>query len=69
LKVKRASVSNSDAVFVGWQQRYSGEVFALYNITAASHSWRGSTVSEKTLIELNLQVPKQQHTKGKQNIS
>ena len=48
---------------------YSGDVYALYTITAADHPSCGSTVTEKTLNKLNLQVPKQQRTKGKENIS
>jgi len=69
LNLKGSSVQNSDAVFIGWQEMYSGDDCALYNITAAGHPSYGSTVSEKTLNKLNLQVPKQQIHKGKKNIS
>jgi hypothetical protein len=51
------SSSGSDATFLGWQKAGSGEVFALYNITAAGHPSRGSTVTGRTLEKLNLQVP------------
>ena len=48
---------DEDAVFKGWQKTGSGEVFALYNITATGHPLRGSTVSDKTLHKMGLQVP------------
>lgn len=51
------SSSDSDAKFLGWQKTGSGEVFALYNITAADHPSFGSTVTEKGLQKLNLRVP------------
>jgi hypothetical protein len=51
------SSSDSDAKFLGWQKTGSGEVFALYNITAAGDPSLGSTVTDKTLHKLNLQVP------------
>ena len=69
MKVKSSAVSDSEAVFIGWQEMYFGDVYALYTITAAGHPSRGSTVSEETLNKLNLQVPRRQHTKGKKNIS
>ena len=46
-----------DAVFRGWQKTSSGEVFALYNITAAGHPSLGSTVTDESLLKLNLQIP------------
>ncbi len=46
-----------DAVFIGWQENASGLAFALYEITAAGHPALGSTVSEKGLRKLKLQVP------------
>lgn len=52
-----ASSSESDATFLGWQKTGSGEVFGLYNVTAANHPSRGSTVTENGLRMLNLQVP------------
>jgi hypothetical protein len=42
---------------MGWQKMESGELLALYNITAAGHPSLGSTVTDKSLLELNLQVP------------
>jgi hypothetical protein len=48
---------SEDAVFKGWQKTGSGEVFALYNVTSANHPAFGSTVTDKTLHRLNLQVP------------
>jgi hypothetical protein len=51
------SSRNEDAVFMGWQRLRSGEVLALYNVTAAGHPSFGSTVTDKGLRNLNLQVP------------
>jgi hypothetical protein len=48
---------NVDAVFIGWQPTRSGEVFALYDITARGHPLLGSTVTHKTLHMLNLHIP------------
>jgi phage/plasmid-like protein (TIGR03299 family) len=49
--------SQTDAKFLGWQGKISGELFPLFNITAADHPLYQSTVSESTLRRLNLQVP------------
>jgi len=46
-----------DAMFLGWQKTSSGETFALYNITAEDHPSFGSTVTEKGLRRLSLQIP------------
>ena len=51
------STRSEDAVCKGWQITSSGEVFALYNITAAGHPALGSTVTDKTLHKMNLHVP------------
>ena len=51
------AVVRSDAVFVGWQKTSWGEMFALYNITAAHHPSRGSTVTDETLRRLSLHIP------------
>ena len=45
------------AVFLGWQRTRSGKVYALYNITAKGHPYFGSTVSDRTLRRLNLDIP------------
>lgn len=58
VKQQKTSVSNPDAVFLGWQKMHSGGVYALYNITAASHPSYGSTVTYMTLNKLHLQIPK-----------
>jgi hypothetical protein len=65
IKNKNNSFPNSDAVFLGWQETLSGDVFALYNITAKSHLYYGSTVTDKTLRNLHLQIPKQHRPCGK----
>lgn len=49
--------ANSDAEFLGWQKTRSGEVFALYNVTAVKHPLCHSTVSERTLRRENLEIP------------
>jgi len=51
------SVSNVDAVFIGWQQTPWGKPLALYNITVIDHPLYGSTVCEETLREFHLQIP------------
>jgi hypothetical protein len=53
----RLSTPKRDAAFVGWQKTGSGDVFALYNITAADHPSHGSTVTEQSLLKLNLEIP------------
>lgn len=49
--------ANRDAVFVGWQENLQGEAFALYNIIVPQHPFKGSTVTEQSLRDMNLQVP------------
>jgi hypothetical protein len=51
------STRQKDAIFLGWQKKCSGEPFALYNITAVDHPSRGSTVTDTSLLKLNLQIP------------
>lgn len=46
-----------DAVFIGWQRTRLGDCFPLFNIVKANHPSYGSTVTEKSLIELELSVP------------
>jgi hypothetical protein len=48
---------NEDAVFLGWQRTRSNGDLALYTITVEGHPSNGSTVTDKTLQKLNLQVP------------
>ena len=56
---------NDDAVFTGWQRMRSGEPVALYTITAADHPSRGSTVTHKSLLDLNLKIPQTPGPPGK----
>ena len=58
IQYKKPSVSNSDAIFLGWQETLSGADIALYNITAENHPSYGSTVTDRILRDLNLQIPK-----------
>ena len=50
--------SDSDANFLGWQGKLSGELFPLFNITVANHPLYQSTVNEATLRRLHLRVPR-----------
>jgi len=61
---KRSWVSDSvryaqteDAAFLGWQKIPIGGALALYCVTASAHPSHRSTVSGKTLHNLNLQIP------------
>jgi len=56
---------NKDAIFVGWQKTRGGEAFALYNVTAAGHPSLGSTVTDRSLLKLNLQIPQTPLQPGK----
>jgi phage/plasmid-like protein (TIGR03299 family) len=58
--LKNQSRTDGDAVFIGWQNSLSGEIFPMFNITAQDHPFNHSTVSEKTLCKLNLRVPQTQ---------
>ena len=65
--MKEKESTDSDAVFIGWQEMHSGGVFALYIITVAGHPSYGSAVSEETLKKLNLQIPRGHSSKGTGN--
>ena len=56
-RTARQGPPGTDAVFLGWQPMRSGEVYALYNITATGHPSHGSTVTGPTLRKLHLRVP------------
>jgi len=56
-KSDKLDAVNSDAVFIGWQNTPSGDVFPLYNVTAKNHPLYCSTVSDQTLREHNLKIP------------
>jgi hypothetical protein len=56
-KSKNIYNTKSDAIFIGWQELFSSEVVALFNITKLQHPLYGSTVTEKTLLEMNLRIP------------
>ncbi len=63
----RPHTSDSDAVFIGWQETSWGEVLALYNITVAGHSSYGSTVADWELHKLSLRIPKSSPPQGRAN--
>ncbi len=48
---------HAQAVFIGWQWTRSGKIYPLYNVTVEGHPYFGSTVSDKTLRRLNLDIP------------
>jgi hypothetical protein len=54
---RRKSISDTDAVFIGWQPSPWGGTFPLYNITRAGHPAHGSTVSDRELRGMNLRLP------------
>ena len=60
-KRKKCLTLDSDAVFIGWQETLSGEAIALYDITAESHPSYGSTVTNRMLRDLKLQIPERNH--------
>jgi len=49
--------SDFDAVFLGWQDEISNDIFPLFNITVSGHPLNNSTVGEATLRSLHLRVP------------
>jgi hypothetical protein len=69
MKEKRSSVEDSGVLFLGSLKTLSGERVALYNIIAANHPFQGSTVSERTLNKLNLQIPNSLSSKANENCS
>jgi hypothetical protein len=50
-------VHTEDAVFLGWQKTYRGNLVPLYCVTAEGHPSYGSTVTDRTLNKLKLRVP------------
>ena len=57
-KHTNAPDSESDATFLGWQKKFSDDIFPLFNITVTDHPLYQSTVSEETLRKLHLRVPR-----------
>jgi hypothetical protein len=47
--------TNSEAVFLGWQETTSGTV-ALYNVIKKDHPLCNSTVTEETLCKYGLKI-------------
>ena len=50
--------SGPDAIFMGWERNLEGTRLALFTISAVEHPFYGSIVSERTLSNLNLQIPR-----------
>ncbi|PIS28681.1 MAG: hypothetical protein COT43_05880 [Candidatus Marinimicrobia bacterium CG08_land_8_20_14_0_20_45_22] len=69
IKRKDSFGSNPDAIFLGWQEMLSGRLIALYNVVARNHPSYGSTVTDRTLRHLKLQIPDQsQPRSNKKNL-
>jgi len=47
-----------DAIFLGWGNKSGGTRLALFTISVVEHPFYGSIVSERTLSNLGLQVPR-----------
>ncbi len=50
--------SSEQVVFLGWQKSRTGKLYPLYNVMLKGHPYFGSTVSDKTLRKLNLDIPR-----------
>ena len=48
---------SAQAVFIGWQWTSTGKLYPLYNNSVEGHLYFGSTVSDKTLRRLGLDIP------------
>lgn len=56
---KQAPASQKkEAAFLGWQQTRSGGMFPLYNIVKTGHPAFHSTVTDKTLHDMHLRIPR-----------
>jgi hypothetical protein len=66
-KSSNRSGKKSDAVFIGWQKSTNDTYLALFNVIVDDHPSHGSTVSELTLHELNLQIPRVPFNKNEAN--
>jgi phage/plasmid-like protein (TIGR03299 family) len=58
VKYTKPPGSDSDANFLGWRGKLSGELFPLFNITVVDHPLYQSTVNEATLRRLHLRIPR-----------
>ena len=56
---KKSFNLNGEAIFIGIRETISGDAFPLKSVTVENHPLRGSTGTENTLNNLNLQVPEQ----------
>lgn len=56
--VRKRAEQEHQIVFLGWQRAFSGEIYPLYNILQPGHPLFKSTVTEKTLREQHLRVPR-----------
>ncbi len=57
-EIKAPAMPGQEAMFLGWQETKSGDLFPLYNIQKASHPSDQSTVTEATLHSMHLRTPR-----------
>ncbi len=57
-EIKAPAMPGQEAVYLGWQETKSGDLFPLYNIQKASHPSNHSTVNEQTLHSMHLRTPR-----------
>jgi len=56
--IQARAIKGQDVVFLGWQRTTSGDLHPLYNILKAGHSLYLSTVTDTTLREHHLRIPR-----------
>jgi phage/plasmid-like protein (TIGR03299 family) len=57
-EINSSALPGQEAVFLGWQETSSGDLFPLYNIQKTSHPSNRSTVTEATLHSMHLRTPR-----------
>ena len=57
-EINWSALPGQEAVFLGWQETTSGDLFPLYNIQKTSHPSNQSTVTEATLHSMHLRTPR-----------
>jgi hypothetical protein len=56
--LRARAVQGQEAIFLGWQETRSGDIFPLYNILKIGHPSYLSTVTEETLQAFHLRIPR-----------
>lgn len=57
-EITSSGLPGQEAVFLGWQETTSGDLFPLYNIQKTSHPSNQSTVTEATLHSMHVRTPR-----------